>query len=84
MNAPGGESGMTPLHRAASEGHVETIRLLLDRGADINARGTVAALGATAVQVSAVRGHPEAVKLLVEVTRRLDQETVEGLTRYEV
>ncbi len=33
--------GWTPLHRASSGGHIEVVRLLLDRGADIQAQTKV-------------------------------------------
>ena len=32
---------MTALHNAAYEGHLEVVRLLLDRGADIEAKNNV-------------------------------------------
>lgn len=33
--------GMTPLHRACYNGHVESVEFLLSNGADINAKDTV-------------------------------------------
>src|SRR5262249_26375907 len=38
--APRGDDGGTALHAAAFAGSAETVRLLLDRGADIDARDT--------------------------------------------
>ena len=35
------QGGMTPLHRAANGGHAETVKLLLENGADINAADDV-------------------------------------------
>ena len=35
------QGGYTPLHCAASNGHVESVRLLLDRGADKGALNSV-------------------------------------------
>ncbi|MFN2420649.1 MAG: ankyrin repeat domain-containing protein [Gemmatimonadota bacterium] len=53
--------GETPLHRAASAGSIESVRLLLDAGADPNAgpRGT-------ALAGAALGGHVEVARLLVE------------------
>lgn len=36
-NLPGGEFGKRPLHHAAERGAIESARLLLERGADVNA-----------------------------------------------
>ena len=35
------KDGYTPLHLAAMEGHLESVRLLLDRGADKEAKTKV-------------------------------------------
>jgi ankyrin repeat protein len=53
--------GVTPLMYAAALGSIDTMRLLLDRGADVNARS---AAGATALMWAAA--DPAKVRLLVE------------------
>jgi ankyrin repeat protein len=50
------------LYSAARGGHREIVRLLLDRGADVNAR----ARGWSARQAAEKQGHVEIVKLLRE------------------
>lgn len=63
VNARFGGDGDTALHRAAARGQVEAVRLLLERGANVNAvddEGTTPLLGAT------YRGHTEVVKVLLE------------------
>ena len=35
------QSGSTALHQAATNGHIEVTRLLLDRGADVNSKNEV-------------------------------------------
>ena len=53
--------GVTPLMHAAALGSIDTMRLLLDKGADVNAKS---AAGATALMWAAA--DPAKVKLLVE------------------
>jgi ankyrin repeat protein len=48
--------------RAAVAGHDDTVRLLLDRGANVNVRAT---RGQTALILAASTGHLEIVKALV-------------------
>ncbi len=43
---------MTPLHNASSRGHVEVVRLLLDRGADIQAQNKVSEIVSKIVSAS--------------------------------
>jgi ankyrin repeat protein len=56
--------GYTPLHYAAREGRHAMVRLLLDAGADINAREEETNSN-TAISVAASHGTPEMVELLL-------------------
>ena len=55
--------GRTPLHEAAARGEAEIGRLLIEHGADVNARGGIR--DATPLHAAAVCGHRELVNLLL-------------------
>lgn len=57
------KTGWTPLHYAATHGHLEVIALLLDKHAYIDAESPN---GSTPLMMAAHYGTPEAVKLLLE------------------
>jgi ankyrin repeat protein len=57
------KSGATPLHTAALGGDSEVVKLLLDHGAEINARDQES--GATPLSYAASLGRGEVVELLL-------------------
>ena len=57
------KTGWTPLHYAATNGHAEIVRLLLDENAYIDAASPN---GSTPLMMAAHYGTPEVVKLLLE------------------
>ena len=74
--------GFTALHHAAMSGRLEPARLLLEAGAELEARNT--SMDATPVQgmvplhFAALRGHLDVVRVLVEAGAEKDQTAVGG------
>ena len=58
------ETGTTPLHLAAKNGHLEVVQLLIEAGGDINQARTND--GATRLHIATQKGHVEVVSLLSE------------------
>jgi len=52
---------ITPLHYASEHGHTDVIQLLIDHGADIDAKNK---WGTTPLHLASSHGHTEIVKLL--------------------
>lgn len=61
----GTHGGLTALLLAAREGHIRTIRILLEEGADINELG--AGDNASPMLIAAINGHFDLVKQLLEM-----------------
>jgi ankyrin repeat protein len=57
------EDGITALAYAAEEGHVDTMHVLLERGASVDARDVN---GVTPLMVATYGGHTDAMRLLIE------------------
>jgi ankyrin repeat protein len=69
--------GWTPLHYAATGGHVAIVQLLLDESAYIDAESPN---GTTPLMMAARYGSPEAVKLLIEEGADVHLKNQIGLT----
>ena len=80
-----GSHFVTPLIIAAHNGHLNSVKILLGYGADIEARGTLkirdtVAEGCTPLWAAAVTGHLDVVKLLIEQNADVDGRTSTGST----
>jgi ankyrin repeat protein len=69
--------GNRPLAKAAERGHLGLVRLLIERGANLN--GTGATTGFTAVHWAAQKGHVEVVTLLLSKGAHADIR-IDGVT----
>ncbi len=71
------KTGWTPLHYAATNGHVAAINVLLEEHAYIDAESPN---GTTPLMMAARYGTPEAVKLLLEAGADAELRNVQGLS----
>ena len=69
--------GWAPLHYAATGGHLEMMRLLLEEHAFIDAQSPN---GTTPLMMAASYGTPDAVKLLIEAGADLNMRNQQGMT----
>lgn len=72
-----GCNGLTPLHRAAIEGSYECLQLLIDLGANVNARDE---LGWTPLHDSVYHGHVSCAMALLNARAELSAETDNFMT----
>jgi hypothetical protein len=75
VNMKEDESGWTQLHCAAYNGNVEIARLLLQNGAEVNAKGNY---GSTPLHWAAIHGHVDILHLLVENGANLEAQENDG------
>lgn len=76
-----GPQGESLLLLAATHGQAEIVSLLLDRGADINARG---AGGYTALHLAAQQGNEAMIRLLLEHMADINAATEDGETAMDL
>ncbi|WP_238551814.1 ankyrin repeat domain-containing protein [Candidatus Symbiobacter mobilis] len=72
--------GWTPLHYAATRGHVDVIRLLLSEGARINA---VSPNGTTPLMMAAYYGTTDAVRALLAAGAKVAMRNEQGLDAHD-
>ena len=69
------DSGETALHKAASDGSNDKIAILLDKGADVNAKDMH---GITPLHLAVQKGHIDTVKLLLERGADINAKIIDG------
>ena len=77
LNALDPQFGITPLAWAALNGKTEAAKLLIEKGADVNAQNRD---GATPLHAAAFLGYPEMAKLLIEKGADINAQNHEGST----
>lgn len=71
------EGSATPLHYAAEAGNVESARLLLERGADLEAQDGD---GHSPLHIAAIMSHPKMVEFLIARGAKIDAKNKNGTT----
>ncbi len=77
VNAKDAITGKTTLHCAASRGHAELVKLLIDAGADVHAKDPSSW---TALARAAQKGHVDAMKQLIAAKANVDVRGIGGWT----
>ncbi len=78
------DNGYTPLHKASDAGQLEAARLLIEKGADVDARITNSIMGLTdsftPIFLAVYRAYPRVLKLLIEHGANVNAKNSEGST----
>jgi len=69
--------GWRPLHFAANNGHVDVVRFLLEKGANVNAQDH---RGRTPLHLAALDGHVDVVRFLLEKGANVNAQDHRGRT----
>ena len=77
VDVKGGWAGGTPLHYAVGEGRNEIAKLLIAKGADVNAKGSI---GQTSLHDAIDRGHKETAELLIANGADVNANDIDGTT----
>ena len=74
--------GLTAIHNAVWNGHLETVRVLIEWGADLNAKRVVSDMGNswTPLHFAAENDQPDCARLLLEAGAETDPEDQYGQT----
>jgi len=73
----GNKGDLTPLMDAASQGHLEIVKLLISHGADVNAQS---ACGNSPLMYACSSGHEDIVKELLNAGARVEDNNENGHT----
>ena len=73
----GSKGDLTPLMDAASQGHVDIVRLLMSHGADANAQS---ACGNSALMYACSAGHEDVVQELLKIGANVEDNNENGHT----
>lgn len=71
------DEGITPLIAAASEGHVEAVKLLINHKADVNAKDKDET---TSLMAASARGHADIVDVLISAGAQVNEQNIDGHT----
>lgn len=80
INAKDDKYGATPLHEAASRGHIEIAKLLISKKANVDSKGKY---GETPLHRAVLGGHADLVDLLIQKKANVNAKEDDGTTVLE-